>query len=293
MRQFMTEGLSLAIFSSATGLLIAAGIMRLLAQLVPKAMASSMPFLGNVGLNAHTGEFAAAIAAIAILVLTATPTLRFSFEDVADGLSDGTHGGGSRLWRKVGANLVVVELAIAVVLLTGAGLLGQSLHRLLHVPLGFDPRHLATVRVMASGSRDDLNAVVNLNREIVRRTKGLPGVESVGLASVLPVQCKCQIDRIHFPGRPDNGEHNDVDERHVSAQYFATLKATPIRGRYFSDEEDASRPGVTVINQALAQKYFPGENPVGQRISDDEDGKPAIREIVGVIDNVHEDPWAP
>ena len=86
---------------------------------------------------------------LAALLLAATPTLRLSFQKVRDGLAGGDRGAAGRFWRRLGANMVVVELAIAVVLLAGAGLLGQSLYRLLHVPLGFDPNHLATVRVMA------------------------------------------------------------------------------------------------------------------------------------------------
>jgi predicted permease len=289
--QFVTEGLLLAALGSVTGAFVAAGIMRLLAGLVPKDMASNMPFLEGVGLNAHTAAFVAAIALLAALLLAATPALRLSFQDVRDGLSDGVRGGSGRLWRRLGANLVIAELAIAVVLLAGAGLLGQSLYRLLHVPLGFDPNHLPTVDVMAPGTvYTSDEQITGLYREVLRRVSSLPGVESAGMTSMLPVQCNCAIDRIHFPGRPDHGEHNDVDERHVSAGYLQTLKATLVRGRFFTDADDASKPGVVVINQALARKYFPGQNPVGQRIANDESGRPSVWEIVGVVDDVREGP---
>jgi predicted permease len=290
-RQFVAEGLLLAVFGSSAGILVAAGIMKLLGRLVPKDMASKMPFLGGVGLNAHTSAFAAAIALLAALLLAATPTLRLSFQKVSDGLADGDRGAAGRLWRRLGANLAVVELAVAVVLLAGAGLLGQSLYRLLHVPLGFDPNHVATVRVTAPGTvYTSDEQTVGLYREIVRRVLSLPGVESAGMTSMLPVQCNCAIDRIKFPGRPYHGEHNDVDERHVSAEYLPTLKANLVRGRLFTEDDDASRPGVAVINQTLARKYFPGEDPVGQRIANDEGGRPSVWEIVGVVDDVREGP---
>jgi predicted permease len=290
-RQFITEGLLLAVFGSLAGIILAIGIMKLLGRLVPKDMASSMTFLGGVGLNAHTGAFAAAIALLAALLLAATPMLRLSFQTVRDGLADGDRGAAGRLWRRLGANLVIVELAIAVVLLAGAGLLGQSLYRLLRVPLGFDPNHLATVRVMAPATvyQGD-EQMAGLYGEVVRRLSSLPGVEFAGMTSMLPVECNCAIDRIHFPGRPYHGEHNDVDERHVSAEYLPTLRARLVRGRLFSDAEDASRPGVAVINQALARKYFPGEDPVGQEIANDESGRPSLWEIVGVVDDVREGP---
>jgi predicted permease len=290
-RQFVAEGLLLALFGSLAGVLVAAGMMRLLGRLVPKDMAAKMQFLGGVGLNAHTGAFVVAISLLAALLLAATPTLRLSFQKVRDGLADGDRGAAGRLWRRLGANLVVVELAIAVVLLAGAGLLGQSLYRLLHVPLGFDSNNLATMRVAAPGTvyKDD-EQTLRLYREIVRRVSSLPGVESVGMTSMLPVRCNCTTDSIHFPGRPYHGEHNEVDERHVSAVYLATLKAGLVRGRFFTEDEDASKPGVAVINQALARKYFPGENPIGQSIANDEGGRPSTWEIVGVVDDVREGP---
>jgi macrolide transport system ATP-binding/permease protein len=290
-RQFVTEGLSLAVFGSLAGVIVAAGMMKLLGGLVPKDMATSMTFLGEVGLNAHTIAFAAAITVLAALLMAATPTLRLTFQKVREELANGDRGAAGRLWRRLGANLVVVELAIAVVLLAGAGLLGQSLYRLLHVQLGFDPNHVATVRVSAPGAvyKDDEQAV-GLYGEIVRRISSLPGVQSVGMTSLLPVQCNCAIDRIQFPGRPYHGEHNDVDERHVSAGYLATLKAGLVRGRFFTDDDDASKPGVVVINQTLARKYFPSEDPVGRKIANDEGGHPSTWEIVGVVDDVREGP---
>jgi predicted permease len=289
--QFVTEGLLLGLLGSLGGMMIAAGIMKLLGSLVPKDLTSNMPFLGNVGLNAHTAAFAAAVAILAVLLLAATPTLRLSFLEGREGMADGDRGSGSRFWHRLGANLVVVELVIAVVLLTGAGLLGRSLYRLLHVPLGFDPKHLATMSVMAPDTayKND-EQVIGLYRELVRRVSSLPGVKTAGMTSMLPVQCNCATDRITFPGRPDHGEHNEVDERHVSPGYLPALKAALVRGRYFTEEDDPSHPRVAVINQALARKYFPGENPVGQKIANDESGHPSEWEIVGVVDDVREGP---
>jgi predicted permease len=265
--------------------------MRMLARLVSKDMASNIPFLEGVGLNAHTGAFTAVIALLAAMLLAAMPMLRLSLQQVSDGLADGDRGAAGKLWRRLGANMVVVELAFAVVLLAGAGLLGRSLYRLLRVPLGFNPNHLATMQVMAPDSiYTSHQQTVGLYREIVRRVSSLPGVESVGLTSMLPVQCNCSQDRIQFPGRPYHGEHNDVDERHVSPGYLSTLKTTLVGGRFFTEDDDASMPGVTVINQTLARKYFPGRDPIGQRIADDEGGIPTTWEIVGVADDVREGP---
>jgi macrolide transport system ATP-binding/permease protein len=290
-KQFVTEGLFLAVLGSGAGVIVAAALMRLLVRLVPKDMASGMPFLGGVGLNAHTAGFAVAVASLAALLLAITPMLRLSFQRIRAGLSDGDRGAASQIWRRLGANLVVFELAIAVVLLAGAGLLGRSFYRLLHVPLGFDANHLATVEVAVPGTiYPTSEQTVELYREVVRRATSLPGVESAGLTSRLPVGCNCPTDGIRIVGRTYHGEHNEVNERHVSANYLPTLKATLVRGRYFTETDDASRPGVTVINEALARKYFPFQDPIGQSIADDEGGVPSVWQIVGVVEDVREGP---
>ena len=290
-KQFVTEGLFLAVLGSGAGVIVAAALMRLLVRLVPKDMASGMPFLGGVGLNAHTAGFAVAVASLAALLLAITPMLRLSFQRMRAGLSDGDRGAASQIWRRLGANLVVFELAIAVVLLAGAGLLGRSFYRLLHVPLGFDANHLATVEVAVPGTiYPTSEQTVELYREVVRRATSLPGVESAGLTSRLPVGCNCPTDGIRIVGRTYHGEHNEVNERHVSANYLPTLKATLVRGRYFTETDDASRPGVTVINEALARKYFPFQDPIGQSIADDEGGVPSVWQIVGVVEDVREGP---
>ena len=288
-KQFVTEGLLLAAFGSGAGIIVAAALMRLLARLIPKDMASNMPFLDGVGLNSHTVAFAAAVAMLAALLLTITPVLRLSFQRVRDGLSYGDRAAASQVWRRLGANLVVIELAIAVVLLAGAGLLGRSFYRLLHVPLGFEPSHLVAVDVALPHTAYETSAqIIELYREAVRRATSLPGVESAGITSRLPAQCDCNTDGIRIVGRPYHGEHNEVDERHISANYLPTLKATLIRGRLFTEADDPSRPGVALINQTLARKYFPGQDPIGQSIANDEGGRPSVWQIVGVVDDVRE-----
>jgi predicted permease len=228
---------------------------------------------------------------LAALLMTATPVLRLSFQKMRDGLRDGDRGVASQFWRRLGANLVVIELAIAVVLLAGAGLLGRSFYRLLHAPLGFDPNHLATEEVsIPDAGYNTSEQTIELYREVVRRSKSLPDVESAGLTGMLPVQCNCPTDGVRIVGRPYHGEHNEVNERHVNASYLPTLKATLMRGRFFTEADDASRPGVAVVNQTFARKYFPDQDPIGQRIANDEGGRASVWEIVGVIDDIREGP---
>src|SRR6202021_2937885 len=111
MRQFVTEGLLLAVLGSSAGLLVAAALVRLMARIIPKDMAANMPFLEGAGANWHTAAFAAGVAVLSALLLAVTPTLRLGFQKVRDGLADGDRGAASRLWPRVGAKLVGVELA--------------------------------------------------------------------------------------------------------------------------------------------------------------------------------------
>lgn len=290
-QQLVTEGLLLAALASVAGIAVAGGLIHLLARMIPKDMASNMPFLEGAGLNRHTMIFLAGVALLAALLMTVTPAIRLASRNTREKLNDGDRGIANLLWRRIGANLAVAELAIAVVLLVGAGLLGQSLFRLLHVALGFDPDHLATLYVKLPGTVYQTDEqMAGFYWQLVQRISSLPGVESVAMTSMLPVQCNCSTDRIEFPGRADDGERNEVDERHISPDYFAALHAPLIRGRFFSDHDNIATPGVAIINQALARKYFPDQDPIGQTISDEERGRPSVWEIIGVVDDIREGP---
>jgi macrolide transport system ATP-binding/permease protein len=288
-RQFVTEGLLLALAGGAGGLFVAAWLMALLTQMVPKTMAEGMPFLSVVGLNSQTGLFATGVAVVAAVLLSAIPALRMQLKDPHEGLGEGARGTAGRLWQKLGANLVVAELAVAVVLLAGAGLLGKSLYRLLHVEMGFDASHLATTYVMETGQGNTKPAeLLDLYREIEQRVGALPGVTAVGITSDLPIQCNCDTDWIRIPGKPFHGEHNEVLERDVNPAYLSLLRAKLVEGRMFTETDNAKHPNVTIINESLAKKYFPGEDPLGKRIGNGDLTPASMREIVGVIADIRE-----
>ncbi len=288
-RQFVTEGLLLAAAGCGVGLFFGEWLMSLLIKLVPQAIVGYLPFLRLVGLSRNTCLFALGITVLSAFLLAATPVARLSFQEIRVGLGEGGRSAAGRLWRRIGGNLVVVELAIAVILLVGAGLLGKSFYQLLHVENGFDTTHLATVQVMASEkyyTKDE--QLTALRREIEGRLSSLPGAVSVGITTSLPVQCNCDTDWIRIVGKPFHGEHNEVDEREVNAAYLSTLKARLLRGRLLNKDDDATRPRVVVINQALADRYFPGEDPLGKKLANGDLDPKSMREIVGVIANVRE-----
>jgi macrolide transport system ATP-binding/permease protein len=288
-RQFITEALVLTIAGGALGLLCADGAMQVLLRLLSKDMLFYMPYLGGIGLNAHVVAFAGMISLLAAALFAMTPVLRLPLAQVREGLMDGGRTSAGTFWRRFGANLVVLELAVAVVLLVGAGLLGKSVYKLLHVELGFQPDHLATVQVVlpeTTYAKDP--QVVAISRQILARVSSLPGVKSAALTTELPVSGNGDTNWIRFVGKPYSGEHNEVNQREVSSDYFKTLQAKLVQGRFFTDDEDASKPQVTVINKALARLYFPGEDPVGKKFGDMELTPKSIREIIGVVDDVKE-----
>ena len=283
-RQFVTEGVALVAAGTAAGLTLAVVGMKVLSGLISANMMIGLPFLRGLGLNTHVLLFTASLAVFAGMLFSLTPILHFRFTNMRDGLTEGGRGSAGRLWRRMGANLVVVELATAMVLLAGAGLLGKSLYKLLHLQLGFQPDHLVTVNVGLPDSvfnKDE--KVVGFARALVQRLNGLPGVESTAITSVLPVSCNCNTDWVRVVGMPYDGNHNDVNERDVSAGYFNTIHAKLLAGRYFNDAEDGSRPTVIIVNQAFVKKYLPGQDPIGKRVGDDALTLKSIREIVGVV----------
>jgi predicted permease len=288
-RQFITEAMVLTIAGGALGLLCAYGAMQVLTRLISKDMLSNMPYLRGIGLNLHVVAFAGAISLLAAALFASTPVLRLPLAQLREGLTEGGRSSAGTFWRRFGANLVVLELAVAVVLLVGAGLLGKSFYKLLHVELAFQPDHLATVQVVlpqTTYAKDP--QVVAVSRQILARVSSLPGVKSAALTTMLPVSGNGNTNWIRFVGKPYNGEHNEVNQREVSADYFKTLQAKLVAGRFFTEDEDASKPLVVVINKAMARQYFPGEDPVGKKMGDTELTPKSLREIIGVVDDVKE-----
>ncbi len=285
MAQFMTEALLLVCASMAAGIAGAWWSTRGLVRLIPANMYARMAYLHDLGANPRVLAFASGVALLAVAVLALTPVLHLSLTRHRTVLAD--RGSASAAWRRVGTRLVVVEIVTAMVLLVGGGLLGKSLYRLLHVDIGLQPDHLATIAVSLPASTyatsEQEVAVVD---EILRRVTALPGVESAGITGRVPLQPGNTV-WIRVGGRPDNGEHNDVHYREVTSAYFTTIKARLARGRYFTTQDDASHPRVVLINQTLARRYFGAEDAVGKQLFYKSASSPAM-EIVGVVEDVKE-----
>jgi predicted permease len=285
-RQFVTEGMVLVGGGVAAGLAFAYGAMQILSRLISKQMIARMPFLHGLGLNPHVLLFVGILALLTATVFSITPILHLLSSDIHDGLTEGGRTSAGTLWRRIGGRLVVIELATTMVLLTGAGLLSKSLYRLLHVDVGFQVDHLATlhIRLPDTGFPGDPEQVA-FTRRLLNRVESLPGVRAAGVTSVSPVTCACNSDWVRIAGRPYTGNHITVNERDVSEGFFSTLRTKLLSGRYFTDAEDASKPKVVVINHTFARKYFPGEDPVGKRIGDPTLSPSSMKQIVGVVED--------
>jgi macrolide transport system ATP-binding/permease protein len=287
-RQFVTEGMFLASIGCIVGIALAEKSMHFLTTLIPKDMMASMPFLHSLGLNGRVLAFAVLLAVIGGALFALTPILRLRFSEIREDLSEGGRGAAGTVWRHFGSNLVVIELATAMVLLTGAGLLGKSFYRLLHVDIGLQPDHIAMARVNAQPekySTDEKQAA--LSREILGNLANLPGVKSAAITTKLPIEDADNTTGFRIVGRPYHGEHNEVAIREVSTDYMTTLRTTLVSGRYFAETDNASGAKVVIVNQALARQYFPGENPVGKQIAFEDSKQPPML-IVGLINDIQE-----
>jgi predicted permease len=286
--QFVTEGGVLVTIGSGLALVAAYWTIELLTNLIPASIAARMPFLVDLGLTPRVLGFTAVVACLAVILFAATPALRLRLSDMRQGLTEGSRGSSGMTWHTLASKLVVVEIAAAIVLLVGAGLLGKSLYRLLHVDIGLQADRLATVTVTAPSVKYAKNEqTIALLRQIEDRVRSLPGVQSVGSSSRRPLVGGNTM-WIRVAGRPYNGEHNDVHYREVTASYFSTLQARLIRGRYFREDEDASQPAVVIINRTLARQYFPGEDPLHRQLLYAPPTTQPAMEIVGIVDDLKE-----
>jgi predicted permease len=288
-RQFITEGLLLVALGTLAGLASAAAAIRLMLGLISQDMLTGMPYLHQLSFNTHVLGFAAALSLLGGAIFSLTPVLRLPTASMREALNEGSRSSAGTLWRRLGANLVILELTIAVVLLVAAGLLGKSFYRLLHVELNFDPSNTAILRVnLPTQAYNKAETIASITRTITDRVVALPGVTDVGTTSTPPATFNGNTNWIRIVGHPFHGEHNEINSRQVDAGFLRTLRAGMIRGRFITTQDDNTRSKVTVINKAFAEKYFPGEDPIGKKYGDGDLKPDSLREIVGIVDNIRE-----
>src|SRR5262245_22411300 len=283
-RQFLTESLLLAGLGGLAGLSLAYWGMALVNALLP----STIPRTGEIGVDGRVLGFTFALTMTAGLLFGTLPALRASQTALTEALkaSSRTLGGGFGSPR-LRASLVVSQVALTVVLLTGAGLLIKSFVRLQQTPLGFRPERLITARIALPRSayvtpQQRLSFVDRLLQEVRRQ----PGMQDAALTSHLPFATGNQSFGILMNGQENGGPGMPSAQfRSVTPDYFRVMGIPLLKGREFSGADHERAPMVAVINETMAKRYWPDANPIGQRIKETSNER-AWREIVGVVGSV-------
>ena len=283
-RQMITESLLLSIAGGALGALLATWGVELLVSLSE----GSIPPTANVKIDATVLAFTFVISLATGLLFGLAPALRAANVNLIDSLKDGLRGGGeSPLRNRTRSLLVVLESAIAVMLLIGAGLLVRSLIALQNVDPGFDPNNVLTLRVSLPMQKYDTpEKAANFFGQLETRVANLPGVETVGFISELPMSGQLNDMPFTIEGRPVAAisQGFGADFRLVNRNYFAALRIPLLRGRNFTEQEVRQRDKVLLVSQSLVDQIFPNEEPLGKRLVMAMSGVPY--EIIGIVGDV-------
>jgi len=284
-RQLLTESLLLALGGGVIGWLLAVWLTKLLISLAPRGL----PRAPEAGMDARVLGFAVLVSLATGVIFGLAPALQAAKTDLNEALKDNSKGGGARSNRFRNA-LVVAEVALTLMLLVCSGLLLNSFLRLQRVDPGFDTHNVLTFRIELPANRySQQTQVAPFYQQLISRLEAAPGVKSVSAISHLPLSSHrgttgFSIEGIATP--PDNPVPYLTDFRAVTPGYFKTMGMQLIKGREFTPRDELRSTQVAIINEALARRYFPNQDPLGKRVMPgvgiDERGW-LMREIVGVV----------
>ena len=284
-RQLLAESLLLAVCGGAAGLLLAWWMVQMLRVYVADAV--PVQRLDAVAIDASVLLFTLAAALLSGLVFGLLPAFTASGNALTDSLKEGGRTGTAARGGRTRAVLVVAEIALALILLVGAGLLVRSFARLTTVDAGFDAEQTLSMRVSLPASRyGEAPRRTQFYRELVQRITALPGIQSTGAISFLPLTGLGSATGYEAVGQPNQlGQEPVTDVRVITGDYFKTLGIPLLRGRLFDENNPADTSNKVIVNETLARVHWPGEDPIGKRIkvswrSNIED------EIIGVVGDV-------
>ena len=285
-RQLLTEAVPLAALGGAIGLLLAWWGTSLLVSLSPAELID----LSQVKINLKVLLFTIGVSLLTGIIFSLAPafeTTRLNLnESLKEGVKGSGGGGGNHRLRSV---FVIAEVALALVLLVGAGLLIRSFARLQSVDPGFNARNVLTMRVALPGRKYDQDAkVIGFFQQATQRLRALPGVEDAGAISFLPFAGPFAGTSFEIEGQPKPlaGQEPGTGVCVTDASFFRVMQIPLKRGRLFTDQEASEMRHVVVVNEALARKYFPNEDPLGKRITIDMKDNNVPTEIIGVVGDV-------
>ena len=289
-RQLLIESLTISLIGGAVGFSLAALVLRI----APSVLPSDLPRLNELSLNPRVFLFSLAASLLTGLLFGVLPAWRSSRLDPALALNDTTRSStASRGRNRLHSTLVIGEIALGLILLIGAGLLIRSFDKLLSVNPGFNQTHLIAFRVSMPPKRFQDEKLLQLTQQLQARFATLPGVQQSTYGFPLPLAGGDMNITFSIAGRPNPpGEDPGARASVVSANFFASLQMPLRRGRFFTASEDRpDGPRTIIVNQAFADRFFPGEDALGKRIISGlstlmSDGSPEPREIVGIVGNV-------
>jgi len=294
-RQLLTESMLLAVLGGIGGLLLAHWIIPLLGAINPIQGISLAGFFHNFKIDSRVLIFALLVTLATGVIFGLVPALKGVGErEVMPSLKQGDQRSASAPghgWLNI---LIVAEIAIAMTLLVGGGLIVRSFNRLQHVDLGFRPDHLLTMKMILPESKySELRQRVAFVEQVLERVKSLPGVLSAGTTTNIPLEREIAYDSVFsVEGQPPINP-NDVpitSHRLVSPDYLKTLGVTLIKGRLIDETDRAGKPPVVVISEELARQAWPGEDPLGKRIKRVRPGQDfPWMTVIGVVKDVKED----
>ncbi|HEY2012714.1 MAG TPA: ABC transporter permease [Bryobacteraceae bacterium] len=294
-RQLLTESVLLSVVGAACGLGIgAAGIRMLLAM-----NTVDIPRLGtkgaNVGMDWRVFAFTVAMALVTAILFGLVPALHASRVDLTSGLKEGGGRAGSGFRQNQARSLFAIsEMSLAIMLLIGAGLFIRTLVALRSVNPGFDPHQVVTTRITLDPKLARASGVDQISADVFRRLDAIPGVERAALTGLLPLEGNFNSLTITIEGRPLVGlSHGNSRWMTVTAGYFDVLKIPLIRGRVFTDDDRRDSPAVAIVNQAMARQFWPGADPLNDRLvigkGLGQNFQEPSRQVVGIVGDVHED----
>ncbi len=282
-RQLLTESAVLAGIGGALGIVVAWAGLRALISVAPP----ELPRLADITLNWAVVGFSFAAAFVTGLIFGLMPALQISQAGMGNALKEGGRGASAGMGRLVRRTLVVVQVALALVLLTGAGLMVQSFMRMQRVDLGFDGDRVLTMQISLSGQAYQQPAAgVNFYERLVERVRATAGVESASLVTGLFLSTTPNSTSFNIEGRPvfTPAESVEVPVDSVAPGYFDTMRVPVLRGREFNAGDTAESTRVVLINQTMATQFWPGEDPIGRRMTYGQpDADTQWMTIVGVV----------
>jgi putative ABC transport system permease protein len=287
-RQMLTESVLLSTMGGVGGVLLAMWGLDLVTASVPRDYALSFHGWNQIKLDGWVLAFTMLVAVATGLLFGIVPALQATKTDLNESLKEGGgRGSASHARRRFRDGLVIAEVALALVLLVGAGLMFKSFARMLDVQPGFDPHGVVTMGLGLPEARyAKPEQWTQFYKQLLEKLRAEPGVESASVINYLPMGGSGGTTTFIIDGRPapPKGQNPEANFRAASSDYFKTLRIPLLKGRAFTDQDTADKPLVAIVNETFARTFFSGEEVIGKRLRDPDGTNPT--EIVGVVSDV-------